>query len=255
MGAPSARILARPRGGRLVRHRVRRPLPGRPHPARDPVHPPDPRRRDPPPDLCPAAGREAVVEGLPDHRHRSDRAGAGLHGRGRADRVAPVRLPVLASFLVALRATGPGWTAGTMTPWHDGGKVVMFFYGASWCPYCSAGSWTIWKALQEYGGTSGNTTGYSSLSDVYSGTPEMILANVQLSSSNVSFQVSEDTSGVDGNFPGTSNCYQAAYVSAYSGSAIPFLVVNGQFLHAGTPIINPATLGAYNYANTSGSSG
>jgi hypothetical protein len=67
--------------------------------------------------------------------------------------------------------------------------------------------------------------------------------------------VSEDTSGVDGSFPGTSNCYQAAYVSAYSGSAIPFLVVNGQSIHAGSPIINPATIGAYNYQNTSGSNG
>jgi hypothetical protein len=149
----------------------------------------------------------------------------------------------------------PGWTAGTMTPWHDGGKVVMFFYGATWCPYCSAGSWTIWKALQEYGVATGNSTSYSSLSDVYAGTPEMVLANVQLSSSNVSFQVSEDASGVEGNFPGTNNCYQAAYVSAYSGSAIPFLVVNGQSIHAGSPIINPATIAAYNYANTSGSGG
>jgi hypothetical protein len=149
----------------------------------------------------------------------------------------------------------PGWTAGTMTPWHDGGKVVMFFSGATWCPYCSAGSWTIWKALQEYGVATGNSTSYSSLSDVYAGTPEMVLANVQLASSNVSFQVSEDNSGIEGTFPGTNNCYQAAYVAAYSGSAIPFLVVNGQSIHAGSPIINPATIAAYNYANTSGSGG
>jgi Domain of unknown function (DUF929) len=147
---------------------------------------------------------------------------------------------------------GPGWTHGGIAAWHDSGKPVIYFYGASWCPYCSAGSWTIWKALTQFGTVTGTQTGFSSLSDVYAGTPEIILANAQVSSSNISFQVSEDTSGVDGTFPGTSNCYQAAYVSAYSGSAIPFLVVNGQWIHAGTPIINPVTLTAYNYANGTG---
>jgi hypothetical protein len=147
---------------------------------------------------------------------------------------------------------GPGWTHGDIAAWQDGGKPVVFFYGASWCPYCSAGSWTIWKALSEYGVVSGTATSFSSLSDVYAGTPEIVLGNAQVSSGNISFQVSEDLSGIDGNFPGTSNCYQTAYVGAYSGSAIPFLVVNGQWIHAGTPIINPATLAAYNDANTSG---
>jgi thiol-disulfide isomerase/thioredoxin len=147
---------------------------------------------------------------------------------------------------------GPGWTAGNMAPWHDSGKPVIYFYGASWCPYCSAGSWTIWKALRGFGTVTGNSTGFSSLSDVYAGTPEMILAGVQVSSANISFQVSEDTSGVDGTFPGTSNCYQAAYVSAYSGSAIPFLVVNGQAIHAGTPIVNPALLANFTDASTGG---
>ncbi len=146
---------------------------------------------------------------------------------------------------------GPGWSHGAITAWQDSGKVVVFFYGATWCPYCSAGSWTIYKALSEYGTLTPDPPSlqYSSLSDVYAGTPEVVLGNLGLTSSNVSFQVSEDQSGVEGTFPGTSNCYQAAYVSAYSGSAIPFLVVNGQWVHAGSPIINPATLAAYNYAN------
>ena len=65
--------------------------------------------------------------------------------------------------------------------------------------------------------------------------------------------MTEDTSGVEGTFPGTSNCYQAAYVSAYSGGGIPFLVINGQNIHAGSPIINPYNLGTYAYSNTSGS--
>jgi len=149
---------------------------------------------------------------------------------------------------------GPGWTHGNIAPWQDGGKPVVYFYGATWCPYCSAGSWSLWKALTEFGTLTGTSTGFSSLSDVYAGTPEVVLANTQVTSTNISFQVSEDTSGSDGSFPGTSNCYQAAYVAAYSGSSIPFLVVNGQWIHAGTPIFNPQTLSSYTYS-IAGSSG
>jgi hypothetical protein len=146
---------------------------------------------------------------------------------------------------------GPGWSKASVGPWQQDGKPIIYFYGASWCPYCSAGSWTIYKAISEFGSVSGagNALGYSSTSDVYAGTPEIILANVGYSSSTISFIANEDTSGVEGTFPGTSNCYEQAYVTAYSGSAIPFLVVNGQYIHAGTPIINPAGLSDYTYAN------
>lgn len=150
---------------------------------------------------------------------------------------------------------GSGWTHGNMVPWQNGGKPVVYFFGATWCPYCSAGSWAVWKALSQYGAVSPNPppTGFSSLSDVYAGTPEVVLATTQVTGGNVTFQVSEDTSGIDGTFPGTGNCYQAAYVGAYSGSAIPFLVINGQWIHAGTPIINPQALSSFSDANTGGS--
>ncbi len=140
---------------------------------------------------------------------------------------------------------GPGWASYSVSAWQEGGKPVVFFYGASWCPYCSASSWAIWKALTEYGSVAGAYTSYSSGSDVYANTPEMVLADASVSSSTVSFQVSEDTSGVDGTFPGTSNCYQQAYVTAYSGSSIPFLVVNGQYVHGGSSLINPQDLSTW----------
>ena len=151
---------------------------------------------------------------------------------------------------------GPGWSKASVGPWQQDGKPIVYFYGASWCPYCSAGSWTIYKALSEFGSVSGagSSLGYSSLSDTAPGTPEIILAKVGFSSTTISFVVNEDTSGVEGTFPATGNCYEQAYVSAYSGSAIPFLVVNGQYIHAGTPIIQPTDLSGYNYAS-SGSSG
>lgn len=144
----------------------------------------------------------------------------------------------------------PAWQTGSIPAWQDGGKPIVYFYGATWCPYCSAASWSIWKALTEFSTSVTNVqTGFSSLTDTAPGTPEIILANAVVTSSSISFKVTEDTSGVDGSFPGTANCYQQAYVSAYSGGGIPFVVINGNIIHAGQ-INPPGNLADYNYAST-----
>jgi thiol-disulfide isomerase/thioredoxin len=150
---------------------------------------------------------------------------------------------------------GPGWAKANVGAWQEGGKPVMYFYGASWCPYCSASSWAIYKALTEFGSVSGadGAIQFSSLSDVYAGTPEIVIANLGFSSSTVSLVVTEDTSGVDGTFPGTNNCFEQAYVGAYSAGSIPFLVVNGQYVHGGSTIVDPALLASYTYSQTGGS--
>ncbi len=150
----------------------------------------------------------------------------------------------------------PAWQSGGMAAWQDNGRPVVYYYGATWCPYCSAATWAIWKALSEYSSSpvTNVQTGYSSLTDAYPGTPEMNLANAAVSSSSISFWVSEDTSGVDGTFPGTSNCYEQAYVSAYSGGGIPFVAINGQVVHQGQ-IIPPGNLATWNYASSTSSGG
>lgn len=141
---------------------------------------------------------------------------------------------------------GPGWTSVSVSAWQDGGRPVVFFYGASWCPYCSASSWAIYKALSEFGSVTGAGSAlfYSDPGDVYGSTPEIVLSQIGYTSTTVSFQVSEYYGDPSGHpFPGTSNCYQQAYFSAYSPmGSIPFLAVNGQYLHAGTSLIDPATL-------------
>jgi hypothetical protein len=147
---------------------------------------------------------------------------------------------------------GAGWAKAPVSPWQDGGAPIVFFFGATWCPYCSASSWAVWKALTDFGTVTGANTGYSSSSDVYASTPEIVLAGASFSSSTISLQVSEDQSGVDGNFPTTSNCYQNAYVTAYSGSSIPFVVVNGQYVHGGSSLIDPSLLSTWAAGNNGG---
>ncbi|HTW40670.1 MAG TPA: DUF929 family protein [Thermoplasmata archaeon] len=149
---------------------------------------------------------------------------------------------------------GPGWSQASVNSWQESGKPVLYFYGASWCPYCSAGSWTLFKALSDFGTVTGasGALGFSSTADVYPGTPEIILGNVGFSSNTITLVVNEDVSGVDGSFPTASGCIEQAYVTAYSGSAIPFVVINGQYLHAGSPIINPSDLQSWSYSSTGG---
>ncbi|HTT45331.1 MAG TPA: DUF929 family protein [Thermoplasmata archaeon] len=134
----------------------------------------------------------------------------------------------------------PGWSSFSVSPWHENGQPTLYFYGATWCPYCSASSWAVWKALMEFGSVSNVAFQYSAEDSI----PEVVLANAQVTSSYITFVVSEDTSGVQGTFPTTANCVQQAYVGAYAGGAIPFLVINGQYVHGtatgGGTLIDPS---------------
>ena len=150
---------------------------------------------------------------------------------------------------------GSGWNTGPLPAWQTNGAPVTFFYGATWCPYCSASSWTIYKALTEYGTVTGVSLYHSYIGngEPYPGTPEIVLSNAQLSSKNghgpaVDFQVTEYNGGVDGTYAATATCTQQAYVSSYA-SGIPFLVVNGQYIHLGT-LIDPQALAPWNYSNS-----
>jgi len=151
-----------------------------------------------------------------------------------------------------LGASGEGWSTVPASPWKEGGVPVLFFYGATWCPYCSASSWAVWKALTEFGTVSGNATGYSfPYPEPYAYTPEMVLANTHLSSGSIAFQVVEYDGGTDGQLSPTANCVQQAYLSAYdqcSGCGIPFLVVDGQYLHIGSLYL-PSGLAPWNRTN------
>lgn len=150
---------------------------------------------------------------------------------------------------------GPGWISVGVPAWQQGGSPVLYFYGATWCPYCSASSWAIWKALTGFGTVTGTSLQYSAEDNI----PEINMANAQVSSSSVAFVITYDTSGVTGTFPGTANCVQQAYVSAYSGSAIPFVVINGQYVHGGSTLIQPSQFSGQNvntvYSQVQGASG
>ena len=143
--------------------------------------------------------------------------------------------PYLSSAASATSQPAGGTSVGA-APGQEGRRPVVYYDGASWCPYCSASSWVIWKALVAFDPASPApvpSMGYSA----EGGIPEVILAGLPSSSSLLSFQVSEDLSGVVQQFPSPSNCFQKAHFNAYSGGAIPFLVVNGRFVRGGSSLL------------------
>ncbi|HEY1198365.1 MAG TPA: hypothetical protein VGG32_06530, partial [Thermoplasmata archaeon] len=43
----------------------------------------------------------------------------------------------------------------------------------------------------------------------------------------------------------TTNCVEQAYVTAYSGGSIPFLVINGQYVHGASSLVSPGDVNTY----------
>lgn len=128
--------------------------------------------------------------------------------------------------------------------WSSGGLPVYFFFGSAACPYCSASSWAMVVALENFGTLSGTSTSCSSSTDVYPCTPETILEGSTFTSKYISLQVSESTYTGSIVLPGFANDYQDAYFVAYdSGGSIPFVVIGGQYFTVGT-LVDPAELRA-----------
>jgi hypothetical protein len=151
--------------------------------------------------------------------------------------------PVLPPSSSGTSEASSGWVSYSVSPWHESGLPVVYFYGATWCPFCSASSWAIWKALSGFGTVGPVSYLYSAEDNI----PEVDLSAAQVTSSNpaITFVPTIDTSGVQGTFPGTTNCVEQAYVSAYSGGSIPFLVINGVYVHGGSTIISPSDISSY----------
>ena len=141
-----------------------------------------------------------------------------------------------------------GWQKVQTSQWKDGGLPVFFYYGSIACPYCSASSWAMELALEKFGTLSGTTWGHSATSDVYSNTPEVILAGSTYSSQYFATEINEATDDSHVTFPAAASCIQQAYISAYdscSSCGIPFVVIGGIYFHE-ADLVDPGTMGSGN---------
>ncbi|MGA7860264.1 MAG: DUF929 family protein [Thermoplasmata archaeon] len=137
--------------------------------------------------------------------------------------------------------------------WTSDGKPVFFFFGSAACPFCSASSWAVASALERFGSLTGYSYTYSSPTDPAGpSTPEILLANAQLTSSYISLQVAESSYTPSIQLPGFANEYQNAYFVAYDSTGdIPFMVVGGHYYVVGT-LVEPSALATLTTAQVNG---
>jgi hypothetical protein len=144
-----------------------------------------------------------------------------------------------------LSAEPGGWGKANAPVWRSAGAPVLFFYGSVACPFCSASSWAILGALERFGNVSGLTFDRSSPSDAYPDTPEVVLVHLSVTSAYVRWDARESTNDNQIAPPPLGACVERAYVSAYSGGAIPFVVVDGIYVHTGA-LVDPAGFAGQN---------
>ncbi|MHB8352609.1 MAG: DUF929 family protein, partial [Thermoplasmata archaeon] len=147
--------------------------------------------------------------------------------------------PVLSPFVTAEPG---GYERVPQGAWAEGGHPVLFFFGSVACPYCSASSWAVLGALERLGNVSGLTYDHSSSSDVYPGTPSVVLPDLIVGSPYVTFDARESTGDQVIQAPDSGGCPAQGYVSAYDAlESIPYVVMGGTFFHVGT-LVDPAAL-------------
>jgi hypothetical protein len=134
-----------------------------------------------------------------------------------------------------------GWGRAPNHAWTDGGRPVFLFIGSIACPYCSASSWAMVGALQAFGSLSNYRQGTSNPADTFPNTPELELDSSVYTSNLVSWDVKEGSNPSAISWPALSST-ENAYFSAYdTAGSIPFLVVDGLFIHVGT-LLDPSQL-------------
>jgi uncharacterized protein DUF929 len=138
-----------------------------------------------------------------------------------------------------LQQVGAGSSNNRITPvtgtalTGPGGKPLVFYYGAEYCPYCAAERWALIIALSRFGSFSGLTTTTSSSSDVYANTPTFTFHGATYSSQYVEFQAVETTDRNQKTLE-TPTAAQLALVSRYdSGGSIPFVDFGNRYAFNG----------------------
>jgi hypothetical protein len=138
-----------------------------------------------------------------------------------------------------LQQVGAGSSSNRITPvtgtalTGPGGKPLVFYYGAEYCPYCAAERWALIIALSRFGSFSGLTTTTSSSSDVYANTPTFTFHGATYSSQYVEFQAVETTDRNQKTLE-TPTAAQLALVSRYdSAGSIPFVDFGNRYAFNG----------------------
>jgi hypothetical protein len=164
-----------------------------------------------------------------------------------ASKVAALATTVPKSTLDAVGGgTATKLTSITAPALRAGGKPLVLYVGAEFCPYCAGERWAIVNALSRFGAFSGLGLTSSSMSDVFPGTPTFTFHGAQYRSPYLTFQGVEYASNVieNGRYKAldrlTAEQNQIVqkydnppYVSRAAANAIPFMDLAGRYVLAG----------------------
>jgi thiol-disulfide isomerase/thioredoxin len=131
----------------------------------------------------------------------------------------------------------------------EGGKPVVLYIGAGYCPYCAAARWSMIAAMSRFGRFSDLTYSRSSSVDVFPATPTFSFYGGHYNSDHIAFQSVELASEVlmaNGQYqpletPTSTqeallNKYDAPpYVPQQGTGGIPFILVGGRYMWSGSP--------------------
>jgi hypothetical protein len=130
-----------------------------------------------------------------------------------------------------------------------GGKPLVVYVGAEYCPYCAAQRWGMVVALSRFGSFTGLKTTSSASADVFPNTATLSFHGATYTSDYLTFQGVETSSNVrqgSGYAPLDTltaqqsqllNTYDAPpYVAAGSAGSIPFIDFGNKFIMSGASI-------------------
>jgi hypothetical protein len=114
-----------------------------------------------------------------------------------------------------------------------GGRPLVFYYGAEYCPYCAAERWAVIVALSRFGTFTGLRTTSSSSTDIYPNLATFTFHGASYSSQYIEFQ-SVEASDRNQNPLEYPTAAQAALISSYdSAGSIPFVDFGNRYAFNG----------------------
>jgi hypothetical protein len=121
----------------------------------------------------------------------------------------------------------------------DGGKPLVLYVGAEYCPFCAAQRWGLIVALSRFGTFTGLGAARSATDDVYPGTATLTFHGATYASPYLAFQgVEVATSERRGNSYApldTLTAAQNAVLAEYSSNgAVPFLDLGNRYVMTGS---------------------
>jgi thiol-disulfide isomerase/thioredoxin len=143
------------------------------------------------------------------------------------------------------------FAANNGTEWTSGGKPIVVFIGAEYCPFCAATRWPLILALMRFGNFSGLDYMVSAppVNETYYDVPTFTFLHAQYTSPYIVFEAYEVQNRNYGLIAEPPSNYSQVW-SSY-GSAYPFIDFANRFVLYSSPIV-PQTWHNYNWTQIAG---